>query len=230
MGLEIVEIALALEEEFGIDVSEAEYAYAYTPGALIEVLCRKLPMTDQPSCQSQQSFHRLRKGLVSVLGIPREKIRLDTRLADLAPNPNSSVWWSRLQESVGARSWPMLVRPPWMRRSILWIMCVFFASSTFGLWLHADLSGLLPGVFIGAALAVLAGVALLMSTSGFKYALPIRIRTVADLIPCAQTAPGIAWTRERVAAKVKEIVVVQLSLKGSEYSESKRFIEDYGAG
>lgn len=68
MGLEMVEIALAVEEEFGINVPDSEMGLVHTPGHLIDLICRPLSIIDRPHCLSQQAFYRLRKGLIEDLG------------------------------------------------------------------------------------------------------------------------------------------------------------------
>ena len=230
MGLEMVEIALAIEEEFGIDLPDSEVGFVRTPADLIDLVCGLLATPGRPRCLSQQAFYRLRKGLVETMGVARGDIRPDTRLADLAPGRNVRDWWTRLKKCTGARSWPALDRPRWLRR-VIWGISFASCVCTFG-WFCSKLGwrGLGYGLISGLPIAVAMGAVLLGCTRMLKYALPDKLQTVADLVPAALTAPCIDWKREDVAARVKEIVCVQLNLKESEYSEEKRFIEDLGAG
>lgn len=230
MGLEMVEIALAVEEEFGIDVPDSEMGIVETPGDLIELVCRLLTITDRPRCLTQQAFYRLRKGLVEASGVARADIRPDTRLADLAPGRNCRRWWIRLQKCTGARFWPALDRPRWLRR-LIWGIAFATCAWTVG-WFCMNMGwrGLDNGFVCGLPIAVATGAVLLGCTRMFKYALPDKLSTVADLVPAALTAPCIDWKREDVAARMKEIVTSQLNLPDLKYSEDKRFIEDFGAG
>jgi acyl carrier protein len=230
MGLEMIEIALAVEEEFGIDLPDSELGFIRTPADLIDLICGLLATQGRPRCLSQQAFYRLRKGLVETTGVTRGDIRPDSRLAELAPGRNVRDWWTRLQNCIGARSWPALDRPRWLRR-VIWGIAFASCACTVG-WFFSKLGwrGLVYGLISGLPIAVATGAVLLGCTRMLKYALPDKLQTVADLIPAALTSPCIDWKREDVAARVKEIVSVQLNLKESEYSEEKRFIEDLGAG
>ena len=91
----MIEIALAVEEEFGIDLPDSEVGFVRTPADLIDLVCGLLATPGRPSCLSQQAFYRLRKGLMEVLGVSREQVRLETRLADLAPVDDCRPWWLR---------------------------------------------------------------------------------------------------------------------------------------
>jgi acyl carrier protein len=54
-----------------------------------------------------------------------------------------------------------------------------------------------------------------------------KMTTPADVIDFVHVAVSLV-PREVVAAKVKQIVLEQLGLPESTYSETKRFIEDFG--
>ena len=139
MGLDSVELVMRTEKAFGIELPDSEMEKVRTPRDLIEQVCRRLELDLGPQCQSQQAFHRLRKGLMEVLGVPREQIRLETPLADLAPVDDCRPWWPRLRDHIGARDWPELARPKWMRRVIGWITIAVLISTLVSSWVRKGL-------------------------------------------------------------------------------------------
>ena len=59
-------------------------------------------------------------------------------------------------------------------------------------------------------------------------AIPRSIKTVGDLTPWVLTSKQIQWTRELVSKRVKEIVIEQLGLAETKYSEDANFVRDLG--
>lgn len=49
-----------------------------------------------------------------------------------------------------------------------------------------------------------------------------------DLVPFAVTSDEIAWTRDQVAAIVKDLVKEQLGVSEEQYREDASFIADFG--
>lgn len=72
---------------------------------------------------------------------------------------------------------------------------------------------------------------------GHRVILPKKLVTIADLIDAVvpqewTKAQGMisAWDRDRVAKKVKEIVIDQLGINAEQYHEDAHFVRDFGVG
>jgi acyl carrier protein len=223
-----VELVIRVENTFGIELPENELEQIKTPRDLIELVCHRLDLSDGPQCQSQQAFYRLRKGLMEVLGVSRDQVRLETRLADLAPVDDCRPWWLRLRENIGARDWPELVRPKWVERTIGGMTVVILIVSILGLWKSKGLESLGSSVLLGVLIAAAASSLMYRCTRRFILSLPTKVTRISDLIPASLSAPGIIWTRDGVETNIKTIIVDHLGIPPAEYSISKRFVEDYG--
>lgn len=224
MGLEAVEIVIAVEERFGIEISNAEAMACTTPGQLVDVVMRKLPQGAEGSCASRRGFHLLRSALVEVAGVPRTTIRPDSALALPRDPREHAAFWSRLHETVGARSWPDLVRPRWMVLAI-WaatLLAVFAAAVP--LW-GTEMAT--PAMLAGATVA---GWLLVRITRRYRRRIPRAFATVRALVPFAETAPSVRWTRQEASREVREIVVGILGLKEDRYDEGADFVEELGIG
>ncbi len=64
-------------------------------------------------------------------------------------------------------------------------------------------------------------------TRSFEVCIPSCYQSIRDLIPYALTSGRLKWTREGVSIFVKQIVMEQLGLDESDYTEDSRFIEDF---
>jgi len=119
MGLDIVELVMEVEEEFGILIPDADYEQISTVGDMHDYICLKLPV-DKPRpssgstrCLSSAAFLRLRRSLMSVCGVERDRVRLEASLSDLLPKQHRREKWRRLRDDL--KLWlPDLERPEWM--------------------------------------------------------------------------------------------------------------------
>lgn len=240
MGLDAVELVMAVEEEFGIVIADSEVTDCTTPGLLIDLVMRKLPQGGDPACASQRAFHLLRRALVRTTTLKHEEIRLGTELPMPEDGAARVAFWSRLRSEVGARSWPDPVRP----RSLFAVMSISTVAAFFGglllmmndalartldriPYLHQDDLGP-AALLLGAAVAVFIGKFLARITRRFRTLLPRGARTVGGLVPYAMTSDSVAWSRDEVAKKVRTLVIEQLGLKDEHYSEDADFIRELG--
>jgi len=75
---------------------------------------------------------------------------------------------------------------------------------------------------------LLIGCAGVRFTRRFENKIPRRHSKVRDLVPFAVTSDEIAWTRDQVAAIVKDLVKEQLGVSEEQYREDASFIADFG--
>ena len=75
MGLELVEIVMELEDEFGIVLSDADVSEADTVGKTVDLVHARLRHSAEDTCPSQQGFYVVRQHLITQLGISRSAVR-----------------------------------------------------------------------------------------------------------------------------------------------------------
>jgi acyl carrier protein len=229
MGLDSVELVMEFEEAFGVELKDEEVTKSVTPRMVIDLIFSKLKTADEHVCRSQRAFYAIRKVLVETFGFERKSITPNVRFRDFIPQSQEKEAWEQIRAALSPRDWPALVLPRWMSQSIL-VLC--FAVFVAGVITTILLSRHVGAAFAcGIALAGLVGIIGVIITRPSRTLIPPRFQSIRDLIPYAMTSaqmPG--WTREDVSAVVKRIVMEQLGLDESEYTEDSRFVEDFHVG
>ena len=88
MGLESVELIMAVEDKFQIVITEQEYIGIRTPNDLTDVVFSKLKHEGETKCKSQHDFYRVRKTIINVLNVKRNEVKPDTKLIKLLSRRN----------------------------------------------------------------------------------------------------------------------------------------------
>jgi len=96
MGLDSVELVMAIEEEFGIEIPNEDAEKITTVGQMYDFLRRTLQSTPAAQCMSQRLFYKVRKAIIDNYGVPKRSITLDTRMADLVPASELTDTWPYL--------------------------------------------------------------------------------------------------------------------------------------
>ncbi len=226
MGLEGVEILMACEEAFGAEITDADVDKLRTPGQLIDVICAKLTLTDEKTCQSQRAFYLLRRAVMKVLKKPRSGITPDTPLQSLAPGWDCTGWWFQLRDAIGAKTWPKLDRPPVVFWANHLLALAAWVGVTARLMIRGE--GFWGALTLGFLVWVLAEIVLLVATIPFKRSVPAQLHRLRDLVPYVATASSISWSRELVAGMVKQIVIEQLGIGEELYREDADLAKDLG--
>ena len=235
MGLDGVELVMAVEETFGISISDADAGSLVTPGMLIDCVAGKLKLADQAVCQSQRAFYLLRRAFMAEFGLMRQQVTLDTPLCTVFPLGDIVAVWIRIKEKVQARSWPSLSRPTWMQAGLWCLFWLGLAGGAAG-WFLVTWSGLawmvtwpvasIIGVVVGTLLYAFAW----RLTRSFQVCLPSRLCRVRDLVMYAESSERVEWSREGIARRMKVIIIEQLGIKEAQYREDAHFIKDLGMG
>ena len=123
MGLDSVELVMAVEEEFDMTINNADAARCRTPADVIALVARLVSPTGRTRCRSQVAFHRLRRSLGTVLGIPRNTVKLDAPIEHCIPRTGRRQAWDQLRTHVQSRRWPDLERPAWLVAT-LWALAL----------------------------------------------------------------------------------------------------------
>jgi acyl carrier protein/ectoine hydroxylase-related dioxygenase (phytanoyl-CoA dioxygenase family) len=96
-GLDTVEMVMAIEEEFGIEIPNDEAERMTTVGRLYEFLKTRLASTPSVDCLTQRIFYKLRRSLVYNYQLQKRSIMPDTRLNDLLTEKEIEEGWPYLQ-------------------------------------------------------------------------------------------------------------------------------------
>lgn len=109
MGLDGVEIVLAVEEAFGIAIPDADAAEMITPAMMIAYVQEAVgSRADTKACISQRAFHRVRAGLIKATGVERSMVTLDTKIKTLFSGPRRSEMWKAFQDHTAIGALPPL--------------------------------------------------------------------------------------------------------------------------
>ena len=225
MGLDGVELLMALEEAFGIEIKDEETVKTVTPGSVIDLIYSKVRHADQKVCPSQRAFYILRKVCVRQFCANRKTFSLDTPIRSLIAQEREAADWKILQSIVAARSWPELGRPRWLV-VLLMVLSLMITSVSLWFWIWTVSSSV--SVLIGFVCALIPVMGLYRLTQRYRNRIPIGIHRVRDIVPYAVTAETVEWTREQVAQLVKIVVQEQLRIPDSQYREDAHFINDFG--
>jgi len=230
MGLDAVEIVLAVEDAFDIHIEDAEAEKLLTPRRLIDFIQTKVSSTTTTFCLTQRAFNLLRKALLKQGRWKRREIAPAIRLAALFPRPQRKAEVEKLAFALGIPKPPEFVRARWVNLSLLMVSlgAGLLAAMATG---HSSPFVKIWG-FMGVAM-VTAGIALRL-TRPLCTEFPSNLQTVGDLASWVMTrkpdlarAGVTAWTRDQIAARVREIIVETLNCR-PDFSEDASFVKDLG--
>lgn len=228
MGLDGVELIMALEEAFGVELEDDEASdWAYrTPRSIGDYIFSKLEQSEEGYCLSQRTFYSLRNELIHILKLKRNEVRPDSPLRSfITPDKEKQIWLT-LKDGIGAKRWPELARPKWLTRSLV-IVSLSVSGATW-IYFSSRSMALDSGFTTGVGAAVLFAMTGTLLTRPFKNRIPAFLVTIRDLVPYAVKIDNVAWTRKQVSELVKLTVLEQLDISEEQYNEDYRFIEDYG--
>jgi hypothetical protein len=234
MGLEGIEILIEVEEAFDISIEDADAEKSSTPGKLIDLVMNKVVHADAAGCLTQRAFNRLRAALLRHLPLKRRHITPSARMAELVPKTDRETLLERLAAELGTPPLPQKVRPKWL--VVLLIGCCLALGVAIAVFCFQDGLGKHQGALIATALFVAAGMGFLAqaATRGCRFDFNPQAATVGDLsrwivghkTDLASSTPG-RWTREQVAARIREITVEHLGCADT-YREEASFVKDLG--
>lgn len=96
-GLDSVELIMATEEEFGIEIPNQIAEKITTVGEMYEYLKSELKAKSAEDCITQRYFYKLRKALIQNFGVSRIKIKVDSKVSDLISKEELEEGWPYLQ-------------------------------------------------------------------------------------------------------------------------------------
>lgn len=96
MGLDSVELVMAIEEEFGLEYSEDDPFPLTTVGETFNFIRKKLTKIPPEDCLTQRVFYKLRRALIENYGLQRHMISPDTVLSQLISVKEIEEGWPYL--------------------------------------------------------------------------------------------------------------------------------------
>jgi hypothetical protein len=100
MGLDAVEILLAVEDRFAISIPDVVASEIRTVGELSDFVCSLIATDPRRDCLTQRVFYRLR-GALMVVGVERGMIRPDATIEMLIPPPQQRLAWAQVENASG---------------------------------------------------------------------------------------------------------------------------------
>lgn len=228
MGLDGVELLMAVEERFGIEITDEEAQDILTNRMLYECVGRKIRSVPSDICLTQRAFYLLRRSFRADFSVPRRAFQPTVSLEGLVPRRNRKLHWERLKEHIGARVWPKLKLP----RPIAWLIgAVVIGVGGFAFFWSGDDT---PIFSLILSLVTSAFSAFLI----VKIASPLRtslaghtVGTLSEFVVASNAflvaPPSNEWTPERIRLEVRQIVIDQLAVP-PDFSDDAEFVKDLG--
>src|SRR5947208_17042067 len=114
MGLDAVEIVMAVEKDFDIQIEDSEAEQILTPGQLIDLVMSKVATTTTDICLTHRSFNLLRQFFVRRYAFPRNQLKPDTSLQTILPRTQRLAQLQELSTELAIGSFPQLIRRGWL--------------------------------------------------------------------------------------------------------------------
>jgi hypothetical protein len=212
MGLDAVELVMAVEEKFGISISDEEATKTLTVGDLKRLVRGKLEVADTAGCLTQHAFHLIRKNAMAQFGVLRSNLRPDTALETVVPQSTRCESWRNFQITLGVAELPELVRPHTVN---LTITVLVLSAIVMPVWygaLHPQHFG--RWMLFSAILASTVGWGSARLTRPLKTNFP-------QLMEKPRTTK---WTEEEISCLLREVIIHKLGV--TEFDDNSRFVRD----
>ncbi|NJD07744.1 MAG: acyl carrier protein [Methylococcaceae bacterium] len=94
MGLDTVELVLALEEDFGLEIPDKDATGLTTPRQVADYLFARLETRsdDASGCLSQAGFYRIRATLIRQFGANRRDVKPESPIRQFLPDDIRKQW------------------------------------------------------------------------------------------------------------------------------------------
>jgi acyl carrier protein len=225
MGLDGVELIMAVEEKFGIEIADEEAQNVLTPRILYELVEKKIRTIPTELCHSQRGFYILRRAFRAQFATNRKAFRPGVALDSLVPRQDRRRHWEELKRNLGALNWPKL-KFPRVASFGIFAAILIVAGWTYS-WARGSEGLILASLSIGVSALVIIPLAAPLRTS-------LAGQTVGSLSNFLVTSNSFlvapmadAWTRESIRLQIRKIIVEQLGIS-PDFSDCASFVEDLG--
>jgi len=232
MGMEIVEIVVRVEDAFGINISDVEAAKLTTTQQIADFVATKVPVSDDPSCLTQQAFYFLREHFANHYSVTRESFHPRTQLDQFVPREYRRQTWAALRNEIGEHAIPDLARPIWLFWALVVLSIVVFVYATG--YVSQSLNpyvGFVVGVLVTATFGYCSAMITRPTKQNFRRHLRNLAQVTNHLVahqPHVFKKASRSWTRQQILAVIHTIVAEESDLK--EFSDDARFVEDLHLG
>lgn len=227
MGLDSVELVMAVEDAFGFSIPDADAAALDTVGKLYDYIMTHRFQDASEACLSGVVFYGLRRAIMSVLHVPREQVRVASELATLIPRRRRKAW----RELEQATLW----RLPELKRPTAVVLLAILA--TIGLTPAAVIclpSAMHLAPVLAMMLAVVAGVVSWV-TKPFATEFRPEFATMGNLTKAVLARNyGTVSDKFRSAnanevwESLRSIIVEQLGVRPGDVTKEANFVKDLG--
>jgi hypothetical protein len=228
MGLDGVELILAIEDGFQIHITDEEAGGISTVGQMHDLVISKLAVQDAKRCLTSAAFYRTRRGIVDALGVDRRAVKPSTPLVTLLPQPDRRQKWSRLQNSTG-------LKIPELRHSgateLAFLSSGILLFMIPGLYHHVGLGWLVCLLLCGLILGGL----MLKASPALATEFPNHDETVGDLARDvlaanhARLAEQVGgWNHNDVWETLCRLIILQTGVSGEQITPDAHIVRDLG--
>jgi acyl carrier protein len=227
--MDSVEIIMAVEEAFEIEIPDEEAADVITVIDMYNLVWSKLRPGPLPRCPSSALFYRTRRAMMEALGVPRWSVYPLKRMEELLPVERRRSDWQQLQRSTGV--WlPNLELPKGssgLLSAFTWVLFLLCLAAYF-------VSPLADAVLFSLAGILLASV-VHRAVAPFATCIPVTCATVRSTVRYAVTRnkvvyprAGDRWEPAVVWKTLRRVIVEQLDIPPEEVTPEASFVDDLG--
>jgi hypothetical protein len=161
-----------------------------------------------------------------VVGISPRDFSPKQQLNNLIPLQHRRETWMKMQSNLGESALPSLARPFWLFSSLSFLSVLALVIASIYALQHdvGSSTSLLLGVLAAIVVAFLAAVVSRPWQRNFRKGFECAGDLAKYLVVHNPRSFKKVWTREQVAAVVKEIIVDETGVK--DFSEDSHFIKD----
>ncbi len=232
MGLDTVELAMEVEESFGITIPDSRACEMRTVGDLYSFILEETrdQQRDPNSCLSAATFYALRRRLMSHIE-NASSIRPRTEIAATIPIGSRRLIWSRLANDMDLR-FPSLRRPSWL--TLLATVAVFI-SGMLSFSYFKPITGTGLATILAMLTLALATLVSMLATSPFALYPGATFSTYRGLVTQLMALNYAklsdrhnSWNATDVWNVLQLIIVEQLGVKREDVTPNANFVYDLG--
>lgn len=231
MGMDSVELVLELEDQFRVELPDAECAEVRTVADLAAVVIRQLPRATA-GCPTARRFRRLQDDVAAATGMNRRDLRPRTPIADVFPPDEQRRRWAEMRAR--DQRVPRLTTTGTVDAWLLVATVALIVAAIAVMVMAAAKLGAVPALLLGL-LTIAAGTTVLRWVHAhWARKFPAGCHTLGDLAritmpPRIPTEPGARLSFEQdVLSRVRHIVAEQFGRSPEHVEPSHRLIEDLG--
>ncbi len=226
-----VEILMAVEASFGVEIADEEAERVVTVGELHKCVARKLEAKwggeQSGPCLSSLMFYQMRRALIEAFGVARAAVKPDSPTEPLVPRSDRRENWVRLGQSLDVRL-PDLQRPRWMENALGCLVLAVPLATMFSAQMQSGFSW--AAVFLSSSFVVWAAH---KATVPLAVYLPPECGTMRG---CVETITGAnyaalarkhgGWNRRESWQALRALVAHMAGVEAAQVVEDTRLVQD----